>query len=277
MIQCSWSSNSLVTWCKEPTHWETLMLGKIEGMRRGWQRMRWLDGITDSKDMNLSKLQEMVKDRGVWRAAVYGDAKSRTRLSNWQMTHVCLPTEDQVPRRQRFNYLLSAAIPGSSTGQGRRRGPGNTPRCRGTACPRAACVQADIGDPSHSKSLLGRFWRHIGSYLCPETRGDCFFRSVLEIKPSVFTKKLRKCPLLNQNSIFTGGTVVLHCYSSNFLLLSLLCNSLYITERVKHFKVFLIRGLVTLSVTLSPLFQTANTQVPIPSFYSCFQTHWPLT
>ena len=44
--------------------------------------MRWLDGITDSKDMNLSKLQETVKDRGVWRAAVYGDAKSRTRLSN---------------------------------------------------------------------------------------------------------------------------------------------------------------------------------------------------
>ena len=44
--------------------------------------MRWLDGITDSKDMNLSKLQETVKDRGVWRAEVYGDAKSRTRLSN---------------------------------------------------------------------------------------------------------------------------------------------------------------------------------------------------
>ena len=71
--------------------------------------------------------------------------------------------------------------------------------------------------------------------------------------------------------------MVLHCCSSNFLLLSLLCNSLYITERVKHFKVFLIRGLVTLSVTLSPLFQTANTQVPIPSFHSCFQTHWPLS
>ena len=94
---------------------KTLMLGKIEGGRRGHQRMRWLDGIADSMDMSLSKFQELVMDREAWCAAVHGVAKSRARLSDFTFAFHFHALEKEMATH---SSILAWRIPGTEQPSG---------------------------------------------------------------------------------------------------------------------------------------------------------------
>ena len=103
----SWSSNTLATWWEEPA--KTLMMGKTEGRRRrGQQRMRWLDGITDSMEMSFGELWELVMDREGWRVVIHGVTKSWTQLSDWtELNHISEVSQTEKGKYHLISFICS--------------------------------------------------------------------------------------------------------------------------------------------------------------------------
>ena len=114
-------------WFRDMYIEKTLMLGAIGGRRRrGRPRMRWLDGITDSMDVSLSELRELVMDREAWRAAIHGVAKSQTRLSDWTELNWYIYNDKGLPDgSDGKEYACNAGDPGSVHGLGKSSGEGN--------------------------------------------------------------------------------------------------------------------------------------------------------